>query len=131
MAEPWQIWVYERQQLVYSGDFDGPVELGRQGESTEAVFSRKFDAENDRWRLIIAGRDEDSVSRKHALLERLDGGRARLTNLSAKVPIRLADGGDVRPGTACELPLPALLLVGRKTVRVQEPAGDDGVECLR
>src|SRR5690242_10474640 len=112
MAEPWQIRVYEKQQLVYSGDLDGPTELGRQGEGTERIFSRRL--EGGRCRLVIAGRDEDSVSRKHALLEPLARGRLRVTNLSAKVPIRLQDGDDVRPGQARELAMPAFLLLGRK-----------------
>jgi adenylate cyclase len=129
MAEPWQIRVYEKQQLVYSGDLEGPTELGRQGEGTERIFSRRL--EGGRCRLVIAGRDEDSVSRKHALLEPLAKGRLRVTNLSAKVPIRLQDGDDVRPGQARELAMPAFLLLGRKTIRVQEAASEDNVECLQ
>ena len=131
MADPWHIRVYEKQQLVFSADFDGAVELGRQGEGTERLFAKKYDERDGRWRLVIAGRDEDSVSRKHALLEPLPGGRARLTNLSAKVPIRLPDGGDVKPNTATEVALPTFLLLGRKTVRVQEGAAEVEVEGLR
>ena len=37
MAKPWSIQVFERQQLVYTDDFEGPVELGRQREPSEAV----------------------------------------------------------------------------------------------
>jgi adenylate cyclase len=131
MADPWHIRVYEKQQLVFSADFDGAVELGRQGEGTERLFARKYDEKDRRWRLVIAGRDEDSVSRKHALLEPLPGGKARLTNLSAKVPIRLPDGGDVAPSRATEVTLPTFLLLGRKTVRVQEGAAEPEVEGLR
>src|SRR5438105_177622 len=111
MAEPWQIKVYEKQQLVYSGDFEGTVELGRQGDGSERLYSRRFDEKAGRHRLVIAERDEDSVSRRHALLEPLDGGKARLTNLSIKVPIRLQEGTDpqreVKPSGACEVALPA------------------------
>lgn len=125
MAESWQIRIYDQQQSVYSGEISGRVELGRQGDSGERLYSKKYLEAEGRWRLVVASRDEDSVSRRHALLEPAGKGRLRLVNLSAKVAIRLQDGTDLAPNAASELALPAVLTLGRKIVRILEHAPDD------
>lgn len=119
MSDLWQIRVYDNQQPIYSGQFSGKVELGRQSDPTERLCSRKFLDKDDCWRLVVAGRDEDSVSRRHALLTPTAAGRARVENLSAKVAIGLPDGR-LDPGQSREAALPLVLVLGRKTVRIQE-----------
>ncbi|MEO6812244.1 MAG: adenylate/guanylate cyclase domain-containing protein [Isosphaeraceae bacterium] len=129
MNGPWRIQVYDQKRLAYTGEVEGPVELGRQGDGDEAVFHLRKGPE--RARLVIAARDEDSVSRRHALLEPTDLG-ARVTNLSTKVPIRLRDGPEVRPGESLETPLPMAMMLGRKLVRVQGAVlVESDVEYLR
>jgi adenylate cyclase len=110
--------VIDRQQVVYSQDFAGSVELGRQSDAKEELYSCKL-LPSGRWRAVIARVDEDTLSRRHACLEPLEGGRVRITNVSAKVPIRLGDGTDLPAGATCEVVLPAQLAIGKKTVRVQ------------
>jgi adenylate cyclase len=117
MPESWLIRVYEKQQLVFTSECDGRVELGRQDEGGEALYSRQPAA--DRCRLVIAGRDEDTVSRRHALLEPRPGGCLRIENLSRKVAVGLADGRLLEPGKSCEVEIPTLLVLGRRMVRVQ------------
>lgn len=126
MDQPWLIRVYEKQQLVCSQECAGPIELGRQDEGDEVPYQRAPGVRSDR--LIIAGRDEDSVSRRHARLEPRPGGRVRVENVSKKVAIVLPDGRLLEPGKTCELDLPAVLTLGRCTVRVQcpEPESVDG-----
>jgi adenylate cyclase len=120
MLHRWQIRVYEKQQLVYAEEGAGPLELGRQESEHEAgPYTTK--TEGGRRRIVIARLDEDTVSRQHALLEPLAEGRLRLTNLSRKLPVHRSDGGELRPGACCELSLPTVLTLGRKTVRVQLP----------
>jgi adenylate cyclase len=114
---PWQIRVYDKQQLVFSGECTGEVELGRQSDDREEPFAQK--QQPGGCRLVIARLDEDSVSRKHAALEPLPDGRVRVRNVSAKLPVGLPDGGKLRVGGVCELPLPVLLTFGTKTIRVQ------------
>src|SRR5262245_58546118 len=119
MPGPLQIQVYDRQQRVYSEVFTGVVELGRQRDGREALYSSRHEREPNRSRAVIARLDEDTVSREHARLEPLEGGRVKVTNLSAKVSIRLSDGTELRAGNATELTLPTIIALGRKTVRVQ------------
>src|SRR5919206_1648685 len=115
--------VIDRQQIVFSREFSGPVELGRQSDAQEELYSARS-LGSGRWRAVIARLDEDTLSRRHALLEPLDATRVRLTNVSAKVPIRLADGTDLPAGASRELTLPTALVIGRRTVRLQGQASE-------
>lgn len=112
MAGHLHIRVYERQQPVYTEDFTGPVELGRQSDANEQPYSKRLD--NGRWRAVIARLNEDTISRKHVLLEPLGTGRLRLTNLSSNVPVHYPEG-DLTPEQSCEVMLPIVLTLGRRT----------------
>ena len=129
MAGSLQIQVFDKQQKVYGDTFNGPVELGRQRDGREVLYASR--REGDRARVAIARLDEDTVSREHALLDPLPSGRVRLTNRSAKVSIRLSDGGELKAGTSCELSLPAVIALGRKTVRVQSTETRDAGPPLK
>jgi len=59
MTAALQIRVYDKQVLVFSDEFEGPVELGRQSESREGLYTKKLDS--GRWRVVIASFDEDAV----------------------------------------------------------------------
>jgi adenylate cyclase len=123
MGTPWEIRIFDRQEPVFATEATGPVELGRQAEGEPAPFCSKPDG--DRCRVIIARLDEDTVSRKHVLVEPLPYNLVKVTNRSGKLPIRLPNGSDLAPGASAVLPLPAALGVGRKTtIRIQEPGGD-------
>ncbi len=118
MAGSLQILVYDRQQKVYSDTFPGAVELGRQRDGKEGLYSSTR-RDGERARLVIARLDEDTVSREHACVEPLPNNKIKITNLSAKVSIRLSDGSELRAGNATELNLPTVIALGRKTVRIQ------------
>jgi adenylate cyclase len=122
----WHLRIYENQQLLQSLDLAGPVELGRQEEGEEGPYAQR--ETNGRCRLVIARREEQSVSRKHALLEPAGPTDVQLTNLSTTLPIRLGDGREVKPGVSCRVALPAALSLGRKAVRVQQ--ADDSQPLL-
>jgi hypothetical protein len=49
--------LYERQRLVYWGEFDGPVELGRQMTGEPGPFAER-QIEVGLWRLVFAHADE-------------------------------------------------------------------------
>jgi adenylate cyclase len=118
MSDAFQIKVYDRQELVYeSADFTGPVELGRQADDTDGpLYSVKRKA--NRQRLVIARMEEDTISRLHMLVEPISKNRVRLTNLRDRLPLRLHDHTELAPKGACELTLPCLLPLGRKSVRI-------------
>jgi adenylate cyclase len=124
MPEPWLIQVFERHQLVHSCRCTGKVELGRQGHPGESVYTT-LDSPAHVSRVVIAGPQEDRVSRRHAFLEPLPGARMSVENRSRKAPIGLPDGSILGPGERRELPLPALLLLGHKAVKVQEAISDE------
>src|SRR5262249_2859603 len=116
-----QVRVFENKQEVFSGDFTGPVELGRQNDHAESLYSQKL--ESQRSRVIIARSAEQTISRKHVLLELADKGKVRLRNLSATTPVLLSDGRELKPSDSLESSLPVILLLGQKTVQLRE--GED------
>jgi adenylate cyclase len=120
MSERWEIRVYEDKELVYTTNLLGRAELGRQSTADETLYSQL--AVGDRKRLVIASKDELSVSRQHALIEPLPSGSFKVTNLSAKQPVGLPDGTNLGPRASCTVAPDALLMVGRKTVRLQGSA---------
>ena len=101
MKHPWQIRVYEKQQVVFSDEGPGPVELGRQNPGEPGPYCTQL--ETGRRRMVIARLNEDTVSRQHALVEPVDGDKIRVSNLSKKLPVRLGDrvrGGQADAGGA-------------------------------
>lgn len=124
-----QVLVYEDRQLKESGEFDGQVELGRQRDRDEELFSRK--QENGVWRWVIARRDETTVGRNQLLLTPLPDGKVRLSNGSDKQPVRFADRPDLQPLAALEVALPILIILGpTKTVRIQTGSGSGLINSL-
>jgi adenylate cyclase len=118
MSAPLQVRVYESRQLAESAEFDGPVEVGRQRDREEGLFSRKREGAN--WRWVVARRDETMIGRNQMRLEPLPDGRVRVVNGSDRQPIRFLDAPELAPGSTCELPLPVLIVLGpTKTIRVQ------------
>jgi adenylate cyclase len=122
MAGTLRIEVLENERSVYTHSFTGTVELGRQSDGHEEIFSQRQIVPGY-WRAVIARLDEDTLSRKHLKLESVSENMVRVTNLSTKVPVRTTEGNDLPAASARDLPLPTTLLVGRKTVRVEGREG--------
>ncbi|MGL4550280.1 MAG: adenylate/guanylate cyclase domain-containing protein [Gemmataceae bacterium] len=119
MSTRLQVMVYEARQLKETAEFDGPVELGRQRDREETLYSRRRDG--DLWRWVIARRDETTVGRNQMLLTPLPDEKVRVGNGSDRQPIRFMDAPELAPGGACDLPLPVLIVLGpTKTIRVQK-----------
>jgi adenylate cyclase len=120
MVSPWQLYVYEGSKRVATLEGGGgAVELGRQSAREESLYTTSW--ASGRQRLVMARLDEDTISRQHVLLEPAGDDRVRLTNLSRKMPIRLGDGSELKPGQSCESDLPVVLSLGNRTVRLQPP----------
>jgi adenylate cyclase len=118
MVVPIQIQVFEEGQLAFSEEFDGPIELGRQSEATEDAYSRRF--EGGLWRVVIARKKEQTVSRRHARIEPLPGGKVRLINSSSLIPLTLPDGTELAPKGTVDVVMPASLTIGRKSILISE-----------
>ena len=120
-----QIEIYSEQQLVYTGGFSHPLELGRQSDGEDGLFSRSF--RDGRCRLVVARREEQNVSRKHVLMEPRGPDCALLTNLSRVGPVYLNDGCELKPEASCEVQLPFSITLGTRSFRLQSldrPTGE-------
>src|SRR5262249_43171044 len=82
--------------------------------------------ENDHWRVSIAGAEQEDISRYHALIEPLDGDHVRITNISAVQVIHFEDRAIPPKSQPVELALPAALMLGNRTVRIESAAQDSG-----
>jgi adenylate cyclase len=122
MAGTLRIEVLDNERSVYAHSFSGAVELGRQSDGHEELFSQRQIIPGY-WRAVIARLDEDTLSRKHLKLEPAGETVVRVTNLSTKVPVRTPEGAELPAASARDLPLPVTLLVGRKTVRIEGREG--------
>ncbi|HLJ97575.1 MAG TPA: adenylate/guanylate cyclase domain-containing protein [Gemmataceae bacterium] len=129
MSPPYQIRVYENQQLLHTFDCDGAAEVGRQAEGEHGPFRQKREA--GRSRLIIAHLNEPSLSRKHVLIEPLTDGRFRVTNLSSTQALYSLEGGELKHHNCRELAAPVVLTLGKKTLRIQPATpSSEGLQAL-
>jgi adenylate cyclase len=127
MTQPLYIRIYERQHLVFSGETDQAVELGRQSKGEEEPYSlHKGEGQS---RLVVAGVKEDTISRHHLLIEPLGDNRVRLRNLR-DIPIGLPDNSVLEPRATCDVTLPLVLPLGKRTVRVLPEAGGSLIQNL-
>jgi adenylate cyclase len=126
-----QILIYQRskdQQTVPPRTLEEvpfPLELGRQANDTEPMYQTAWRESEGRWRVVVAGGSEQTVGKKHALLELLPGGGAvRVTNTSTMSTIKLGDGASIPQGASRDCPLSVdglVLLLGDSVVlRLQE-----------
>src|SRR4051812_35456909 len=94
---PWQIRIYDREQTVLAVELAQPVELGRQSDEREKLYSQRQLDNPRRLRAVIAPLMENTVSRRHALLEPVGPNRLRLSNISTGSMVRLATGSELMP----------------------------------
>jgi len=119
VSQRFTIRVYHRQQLDFSGEFDVPVELGRQRRPDERPFVQQRDGQG--WRVSIARLDELMISRRHIRLDPLPGNRVRITNVSDRNTIFLEDGGVIASHQSSDLPLPLGMVFDEKSIRLESP----------
>lgn len=95
----------QREQL--SHDEPGPIEFGRSPALTGA-----------RHQILV----DDFVSRDQLLIEKFDSDTVRVQNVSSKVPVTLADGTVIGPGSELLVEVPVRLKTGRTQIEIQSPA---------
>ena len=113
--------VFDKNQLQFSADCPGSIEIGRNRGNEKSGQALQADGCS---RVVIAGPDERTVARDQARIALSARNRVRLTNLSDIVPICFATGDPLPPGAWRDLPLPIEFNVGAKTVRVQQPGSE-------
>lgn len=118
MDAPLSFEVYDEGRLVVAGEFAGPIEVGRQGRGDGEPFATYESEGGDARRLVIGGRDETTLSRRHARLEPLPGGFVRVSNLSERQPIVLEGGERLDPGAVAEWATPLRLRLGPRVLHV-------------
>ena len=131
---------FENQQLVAMADLDTTLELGRQrqGEPTPGHQSSSPAS----GRLIIAGRSETNVSRRHLVLTRNADDSVGVENFNQHLPVSLrylrgtttsgdmSEPGDadeqtqtlIPPGGRIQFAPPVLILIDDKAIRVEYAA---------
>jgi adenylate cyclase len=113
-----KIQIYDKGQSVYNGSLNEPLELGRQQAHAERLFVRLSDF--NPVRVAIAQLKESSISRRHVFLEPLPAGSLRVRNLSDTNPVQISGGGQIAPRESIELFVPVRLVLGTKTIDVEE-----------
>jgi adenylate cyclase len=105
------------------------TELGRQENDREVLYTRAWYEPAQRWRLVIARLDEQTIGRHHLVIELLAGGRVRLTNTSSMSTVRLENGIALAKNEPCVLPLSAAPLVvflgSTRVVHLQQAAAPE------
>jgi adenylate cyclase len=115
---PLQIRVFDNQQVAFTADVVGRVEFGRQRDPQDTPNTARVSSSGET-RIVVAHQKEDSVSRRHALLDPINEHSGRLTNTSTTQMIIIAGEPPLRPQETREVNFPLLITLGRKVVRVQ------------
>lgn len=117
ITTPAKVKIYDRRRLVFTTDLDRPLELGRQRSEEPSPFCRL--AATPAARVIIAALHESSVSRRHLRIEPCGGDRASVANVSSKGYVVLNSVDRIAAGESRDVPLPILLDLGERAVRIE------------
>jgi adenylate cyclase len=121
----WKLIITEGTTELLSAELSGPLEVGRQDQQDPTAAPPVLVTSQQPARLVIASRDEQTISRKHILLEPRNGDRIRTNNLSKTLPLRFAEHPELPPGASREVSLPISLVLGRRTLRIAVPTNDE------
>ena len=118
MPETLRITVFENRRPVLIEVYSDPVELGRQDKDDEEIYRGRL--KDGVVRIPIVGGLETAVARRQVVVEPLPGGRARISNQSTGVHIRLIEEkSDLKHHSSREVPLPVTLRIGPREVRIE------------
>jgi adenylate cyclase len=121
----------EADVTAFAAELAAPLELGRQDAGEPPPYELLPATKGKPARLVIAPLAEGNVSRKHAMLEPLPGGRVRVDNRS-RIPLPCQGGDPVPPGASADLVPPFMLVFGPRVVAVTpaDSGNDRGLHRL-
>jgi adenylate cyclase len=119
------------QCLMFEGEINGAVVLGRQEAETDPLYTPASAPNQPALRLNIAGIREQSISRKCLQIEPLAPGRVRVTNLGQRTLPSVNGGEPIGLGASLELAVPVILTVLNKMIRIDaEDQADADLQSL-
>ncbi len=129
MAEN-QIKVFDQGRLAFCHALGQQIELevGRQRRDEPPPYC-VLQSETAS-RAVIAALEDTTVSRRHARIDLDATGAAQLSNTSSNAEVRVQDGPVLGPGQVHRAPLPVVMTIGSRVVRIERIANHDGLASL-
>jgi adenylate cyclase len=126
MGDGYRVRIIEDSKTAYESDFEGPLEIGRQGlgEGTPPTLGHGEGTP----RLIVANLDETLISRRQLLVTPRTGGRLLLKNLSPRVPMLVEPGQQLPPNGTLMVSLPVSIVCGRRRFCLEASQAGSGQE---
>jgi adenylate cyclase len=109
-----EIKVYDRQNLVFTGQIVEATEVGRRQPGEAPPFNMIKSAAGPR--LIIAETEDNAISRRQLRIEPLPDGRFRVCNLSNSIALPLQSQPPIAPGQSFDSELPIVIIIGASKV---------------
>jgi adenylate cyclase len=128
VSNRWTLAIYENQQRIRSIDLEGTAELGRQRGQDEEVFSCQ--RSGDVTRVVVVGKEVQSVGRHYFRVEPREGGVFRLSNIHDRLPVGLNDGRQLPPSGAVEVGPDVLITAGNLKLRLEPAPAEVPVQGL-
>ena len=121
--------VFDGPREVFSGEFEGELEIGRQQVGEPVPFQMVSGGPVPR--LIVAPMDERTIGRRQVLIKPQDERRVELTNLSSVSSVLLTGGASLEPGAKGTLNLPVKFAVGYNLeLRIEKPLPPEPLNSL-
>ena len=121
--------VFEGPREVFSGEFQGELEIGRQQIGEPVPF--QLIVTGDVPRLIVAPMDARTIARRQLRIRPHDEMQLELTNLSAVSTVLLVGGGSLEPGATGIVRLPAKFGIGRDLdLLISRPVAEEPLNSL-
>ncbi len=121
--------VFEGSHEVFSGEFAGELEIGRQQAGEPMPFELVNGGPVPR--LIVAHMDERTIARRQLLVTPATGNDVTLTNLSTVSTVLLTGGGSLAPGAKGVLQLPLKVGIGHNLdLRIERPESPEPLNSL-
>lgn len=124
MSTTFKIRFVIEQEDAFTEQFDGPVTLGRQRSPEDGYLLKSRD--DNGWRVAIAPRSDNTVSREHVLINPVGDDRIQITNVSSNNYFYLEEATklEIPPKASIVRELPIKLSFGKVHATLISDAAD-------